>query len=59
MIDLSWRPSEECLAHWAKVREKIEANPTVIKPQPLAHVRVANLEAELLNLKAELRKLSE
>ncbi len=58
-IDLTWRPGPECLAHWAKVREKIQANPTMIKPQSLTHVRASVLEAELLKLKAELRKLSE
>ncbi|WP_316196543.1 hypothetical protein [Bradyrhizobium sp. SZCCHNS3053] len=57
--DLSWRPGPECLAHWAKVREKIQANPTQIKSQPLAYQRIPVLEAELIELKRQLRKLWE
>ncbi|MGJ4952999.1 hypothetical protein [Bradyrhizobium sp. HKCCYLS20291] len=46
-VDLTWRPGPKCLEHWAKVRAKIQANPTKIKPQPLAYERVAQLKAEL------------
>jgi hypothetical protein len=37
----------EANAHWDRIRARIRANPTIIKSQPLAYERVAELEAKL------------
>jgi hypothetical protein len=51
------RWQDEANAHWDRIRERIRANPTIIKPQRLAHEEAEDLRRQLQAAHAEINRL--